>query len=53
MRDKDSLRKHISGYSCPLSIHRDDVKDINEYFRTNVQGAENVCAVCSEKKIKK
>ena len=35
------------------AVHRDDVRDKSEYQRTNVDGAENVAQVCSEKGIKK
>ena len=35
------------------AVHRDDVKDTTEYYKTNVQGTENVVTICSEKGIKK
>ncbi len=55
VRDVDSLRKAISGSLVInlAAVHRDDIANSREYYNTNVKGAENVCKVCSEKKIKK
>jgi GlcNAc-P-P-Und epimerase len=55
VRDIGSLRRAITGDVIVnlAAIHRDDVHDRSEYFRTNVDGAENVAKVCSEKTIKK
>jgi len=55
VRDLSSLHETISGDAVVnlAAVHRDDVRDKSEYFRTNVEGAENVAAVCSEKGIKK
>lgn len=55
VRDADSLRANITGDTVVnlAAVHRDDVRDISEYQRTNVDGAENVALVCSEKGIKK
>ena len=55
VRDVDSLRKSISGDVIVnlAAVHRDDVRDKSEYQRTNVDGAENVAIVCSEKGIDK
>ena len=55
VRDLESLRATISGDVVVnlAAVHRDDVRDKSEYQRTNVEGAENVSRVCSEKNIKK
>jgi GlcNAc-P-P-Und epimerase len=51
----DSLRSSITGNIVInlAAVHRDDVRDINEYYQTNVLGAENIATVCNEKGIKK
>ena len=53
--DVESLRAAITGDVVVnlAAVHRDDVRDKSEYQRTNVDGAENVARVCSEKGIKK
>lgn len=55
VRDSESLRKMITGDVVVnlAAVHRDDVSDKSEYYKTNVVGAENIAAVCSEKGIKK
>ena len=55
VRDVESLRAAITGDVVvnQAAVHRDDVRDKSEYQRTNVDGAENVAQVCSEKGIKK
>lgn len=55
VRDVASLRDAITGDVVVnlAAVHRDDVRDKAEYQRTNVDGAENVALVCSEKGIKK
>ena len=55
VRDVDSLRAAITGDVVVnlAAVHRDDVLDKSEYQRTNVDGAENVAQVCTEKDIKK
>ena len=55
VRDVETLRKTITGDVVVnlAAVHRDDVRDKSEYQRTNVDGAENVALVCSEKGIKK
>lgn len=55
VRDMATLRDTISGDAVInlAAVHRDDVRDKSEYFRTNVDGAENVAKVCTEKGIKK
>lgn len=55
VRDIDSLRATVTGDIVVnlAAVHRDDVRDKSEYYRTNVDGAENVAQVCSEKGIKK
>lgn len=55
VRDLESLRAAITGDVVVnlAAVHRDDVRDKSEYQRTNVDGAENVAQVCTEKGIKK
>ena len=55
VRDLDALRKTISGDVVVIlaAVHRDDIKDKQEYQQTNVDGAENIALVCEEKGINK
>lgn len=55
VRDVETLRNTITGDVVVnlAAIHRDDVRDVFEYQRTNVYGAENVALVCEEKRINK
>src|SRR6056300_1134906 len=55
VRDVESLRAAITGDIVVnlAAVHRDDVRDKSEYQRTNVDVAENVARVCTEKGIKK
>lgn len=55
VRDIDSLRANISGDVVVnlAAVHRDDVRNKDEYTHTNVDGAENIAIVCSEKNIRK
>ena len=55
VRDMESLRAAITGDVVVnlAAVHRDDVRERSEYKRTNVDGAENIAAVCTEKGIKK
>lgn len=55
VRDVQSLRNSVEGDIVInlAAIHRDDVKNIKEYYDTNVIGAENIATVCTEKGIKK
>lgn len=55
VRDIESLRSTISGDVLInlAAVHRDDVRDKSEYERTNVDGAENIAKVCSERGIRK
>lgn len=55
VRDIDSLRKAITGDIVVnlAAVHRDDVNDKNEYYATNVEGAENIIKVCRENDINK
>lgn len=55
VRDINSLRKNITGdVVINLSaVHRDDIKNKNDYKHTNVDGASNLVQVCVEKDIKK
>lgn len=54
VRDASSLSDTISGNLIVnlAAVHRDDVKDLDAYYLTNVQGAENICKVCIEKNIR-
>ena len=55
VRDIASLRSTLSGGVVVnlAAVHRDDVTDKGEYYRTNVLGAENIAKVCHEKDIRK
>lgn len=55
VRNIDSLRDVITGDIIVnlAAVHRDDVKEKNEYYNTNVVGAQNITSVCVEKGIKK
>ena len=55
VRDIQSLSNTISGDIVVnlAAVHRDDVREITEYYDTNVTGAENVIEVCRVKNIKK
>jgi GlcNAc-P-P-Und epimerase len=55
VRDINSLRKTITGGIIVnlAAVHRDDVRNKEEYRLTNVNGADNIVTVCSEKKISK
>ena len=53
IRDIDSLRENVTGDIVInlAAVHRDDVDDLSEYTRTNVEGAANLAQICSEKGI--
>lgn len=53
VRDINSLRKTITGDVIVnlAAKHRDDLENKEEYYNTNVIGAENITRVCYEKKI--
>lgn len=53
IRDIDSLRKSVTGDIVInlAAVHRDDVGDLSEYTRTNVEGAANLTQICIEKGI--
>jgi nucleoside-diphosphate-sugar epimerase len=55
VRDAETLRNTITGDVVVnlAAVHRDDIRDKTEYQRTNVNGAENVALVCTEKGIDK
>lgn len=55
VRDKESLRSAVTGQIVVnlAAIHTDDVIDTNEYFETNVIGAQNLADICSDKGISK
>ena len=55
IRNVEELRKSITGKIVVnlAAIHLDNIIDRNEYYSTNVQGAENLVKVCEEKNIKK
>lgn len=55
VRNIESLRKTITGNIIInlAAIHSDNISDKTEYWRTNVDGAQNITTVCREKKIKK
>jgi nucleoside-diphosphate-sugar epimerase len=55
VRDVDSLRQSVQGDVVVnlAAVHRDDVRDPNAYYETNVTGAVNVAQICDEKHIRK
>ena len=55
VRDVQSLRDAITGDVVVnlAAVHRDNVRDKSEYQRVNLDGAENVANICTEKGIKK
>lgn len=55
VRDLDSLRLTVTGNVVVnlAAVHRDDIRDKEEYTRTNVLGAENTVRICTEKGIRK
>jgi nucleoside-diphosphate-sugar epimerase len=55
VRDLNSLRKTVTGEIIVLlaAVHRDNIRNTDEYYATNVIGAENVSKICREKKINK
>lgn len=55
VRDIDSLRKGLGGGPIVnlAAEHRDDVRPVSLYREVNVQGAENICRVASEKNVTK
>ena len=55
VRDLDSLRNQITGSIIInlAAVHRDDVQDKTDYQKTNVDGAQNIVKVCTEKCISK
>lgn len=54
VRDINSISETITGdiIVCLAAVHRDDVRDKNEYYLTNVHGAANVAKVCLDKGIR-
>lgn len=55
VRDFDSLCENITGDIVInlAAVHRDNVRDKTEYWKTNVTGAENVARACESLGIKK
>lgn len=55
VRDIKTLRDTITGDVVVnlAAVHRDDVRDNTEYYKTNVDGNINIATVCSEKGIRK
>ena len=55
VRSIESLREAVTGEIIVLlaAVHRDDISNKNEYYRTNVEGAGNIVRVCEEKRINK
>lgn len=53
IRDLDSLKKTITGDIVVnlAAVHRDDIDNKNQYYETNVRGAENIITVCNQMKI--
>lgn len=55
IRNLETLSKVITGEIVVhlAAVHRDNLRDKSEYYKTNVIGTENVARVCQEKDIKK
>lgn len=55
IRDLDTLRKTVTGDIVIhlAAVHRDDIRDKDQYWQTNVYGSSNVAQLCTEKNIKK
>ena len=55
IRNGDKLNSQLTGQTVLnlAAIHRDDVTDLNEYYSTNVEGAQELCRVCENKGINK
>ena len=55
VRDPDSLRRTITGDVLVnlAAVHRDDIRDKSDYYKTNVDGARNIVSVCLQKNIRK
>lgn len=55
VRNIKSLENTITGDVVVnlAAVHRDDIRDKSEYNRTNVEGAENIAQVCTDKGIRK
>lgn len=55
VRNINTLRNTITGDVVVnlAAVHRDDVRDKSDYQKTNVDGAENIAQVCTEKNINK
>lgn len=55
IRDYLSLYESISGDLVInlAAVHRDDISNKDEYYSTNVDGAQNIVKVCEEKEISK
>lgn len=56
VRSLDQLRKSLSDDSIIINlaaVHRDDVRPLSLYEDVNVNGAENICIVAREKRVKK
>lgn len=55
VRDIESLRQNITGNIIVnlAAVHRDDIRDLSEYKKTNVDGAINISSVCIQKDINK
>ena len=53
VRDVETLRDKITGDIVVnlAAVHRDDVRDMDKYEKTNVGGAENITQICKEKNI--
>ena len=53
IRNIGSLRENVTGDIVInlAAVHRDDIEDLSEYTRTNIDGAANLAKICSEKGI--
>ena len=55
IRDKNSIASALTGSVVInlAAVHRDDVLDRSEYYKTNVLGAQNIVEICTKKGVSK
>jgi len=53
IRDMEALRCAVSGNVIInlAAVHRDDIRDRNQYYTTNVDGTRNLCTLATERGI--
>jgi GlcNAc-P-P-Und epimerase len=55
IRDKNSIKENLTGKIVIhlAAVHRDDVVNKSEYFKTNVEGTKNLVSICTKLDIEK